>query len=82
MKVKILLKAEKGLKSALIYIQEKILIKIDRLAQNPFLKSSTKLSGQQGYRIRIGDWRIIYLIDQKKKLVIVIRIAHRKEVYR
>jgi len=58
------------------------LIQIDKLAQNPFLKSSTKLSGQQGYRIRVGDWRIIYLIDKKKKLILVARIAHRKEIYR
>jgi mRNA interferase RelE/StbE len=82
MKVKILLKAEKRLKSAPIHIQEKILIQIDKLAQNPFLKSSTKLSGQQGYRIRVGDWRIIYLFDKKKKLILVVLIAHRKEVYK
>lgn len=82
MKVKILLKAEKRLKSAPIYIKEKILIQIDKLAEDPFPKKTKKLTSQLGYRIRVGDWRIIYIVDKKKELIAIARIAHRKEVYR
>jgi mRNA interferase RelE/StbE len=41
-----------------------------------------KLAGLDDYRIRVGDHRIVYAIDEGKRLVIVARIAHRREVYR
>ena len=41
-----------------------------------------KLRGRPGYRKRVGDYRILYTIDDENKRVEVISIAHRKEVYR
>jgi mRNA interferase RelE/StbE len=43
---------------------------------------SVKLAGRDDYRIRVGDYRIVYAVDDKERLVIVARIAHRREVYR
>jgi len=42
----------------------------------------TKLAGSDAYRIRIGDHRIVYLINDPGRFVEVVRVAHRREVYR
>lgn len=52
------------------------------LAQEPRPYGAIKLSGQEGYRIRVRDFRILYRIDDKAKEVIIYRIRHRREVYR
>jgi mRNA interferase RelE/StbE len=41
-----------------------------------------RLAGQDDFRIRVGDYRIVYAIDDKQRVVIVARIAQRREVYR
>jgi mRNA interferase RelE/StbE len=41
-----------------------------------------KLAGRDDYRIRVGDYRIVYAIDDAERLLLVARIAHRQEVYR
>lgn len=40
------------------------------------------MAGRDDYRIRVGDYRIVYAVDDDEHLVIVARIAHRREVYR
>jgi len=55
---------------------------IARLAENPRPKGYKKLKGEEAYRIRVRDYRIIYEIDDTKITVIVITVGHRKEVYR
>ena len=56
---------------------------IDELAENPFPASSKKLKGQPDhYRLRIGDYRIIYRIEKKRVTIVVVKIGHRREVYR
>lgn len=52
------------------------------LAQEPRPYGAIKLHGQEGYRIRVRDFRILYRIDDKAKEVIIYRIRHRREVYR
>ncbi len=49
---------------------------------NPRPKGCKKLSGRDGWRIRVGDYRIIYEIDDKNKKVTVLHIGHRKYVYK
>jgi len=50
---------------------------------NPRPKNAIKLIGEPDtWRIRVGNYRIVYEIDDAKKLVTVLRIAHRREVYR
>lgn len=41
-----------------------------------------KLAGRSDYRVRVGDWRIVYEVDDERRRVVVIRIAHRSDVYR
>jgi len=52
------------------------------LSKNPRPYGVVKLTNQEGYRLRIGDYRILYRIDDKLKEVFIYRIKHRKEVYR
>jgi mRNA interferase RelE/StbE len=55
--------------------------KIIALQENPRPRGCLKLTVEQGYRIRSGNHRTIYRIDDKNKKVFVYRIKHRKEVY-
>ena len=52
-----------------------------RLAEDPRPEGYKKLKGRQGYRIRVGNYRIIYEIQDKLLLVDVIDLGHRKEIY-
>lgn len=54
----------------------------DDLASNPRPPGAKKMTGEEGYRVRKGDYRILYAIDDKARLVQVYRIGHRREVYR
>ncbi len=55
---------------------------IDALAGNPRPHGAVTLAGRDDYRIRVGDQRIVYAVDDAERLVVVARIAHRREVYR
>jgi mRNA interferase RelE/StbE len=56
---------------------------IDGLAHNPRPPGCAKLWGaEHEYRIRVGDYRIVYQIEDRILIVYVVRIAHRKDVYR
>jgi len=56
--------------------------KILALADNPRPAGCKKLRGYRDqWRIRVGDWRIVYSIDDAAKLVSIMRVAHRREVY-
>lgn len=55
---------------------------IQKLANNPFPPKSKKLSGREGYRLRYGDYRIIYTVDKNSKIITVTAIAHRRMIYK
>ena len=56
---------------------------IDKLTANPFPAGVRKLAGGKAiYRIRVGDYRVIYSVDFKNHLVTIERIRHRREAYR
>jgi mRNA interferase RelE/StbE len=63
-------------------IRDRIQAAIDGLAHNPRPSGVMKLAGRDDYRVRVGDYRIVYAVDDDDRLVIVARIAHRREVYR
>ena len=64
-------------------IQARLQPHIDALADNPRPHGVKKLSGRTDqYRIRVGDWRILYAIEDRALIVLVIRIGNRREVYR
>lgn len=52
------------------------------LAHSPRPPGNEKLSGQERYRIRQGDYRIVYAIDDEARIVEIVKIGHRREVYR
>lgn len=57
--------------------------KIDALAHNPRPAGCAKLSGSEVlWRVRVGDYRVIYQIEDARLIVVIIEIAHRREVYR
>ena len=56
--------------------------KILALADNPRPAGCKKLKGYKDqWRVRVGDWRVVYIIDDAAKLISITRIAHRREVY-
>jgi mRNA interferase RelE/StbE len=61
---------------------QKIRDGIRALAENPKPPGCLKLTGREGWRIRIGVYRIIYGIDDSAKKIIVLDIGHRKDIYR
>ncbi|MBI2026887.1 MAG: type II toxin-antitoxin system RelE/ParE family toxin [Deltaproteobacteria bacterium] len=63
--------------------QKKIMRKIQELEENPRPFGLKKLVAEENlYRIRVGDYRIIYQIQDKILLILVIKIGHRKDIYR
>lgn len=60
----------------------KILERIESLSKNPRPNGSQKLSSQERYRIRLGRYRVLYSIQNEELTVWVVKVAHRKDVYR
>ena len=57
--------------------------RFEYLKQQPFPKQAVKLEGSEGlYRLRVGDYRIIYGVDVDAKVVVIHYVRHRREVYR
>jgi len=76
-------KAEKALKRLHVEILERMRVAIRSLAEDPRPIGYKKMSGYDNlYRIRVGDWRIIYAIEDDKLIVIVLDVAPRSGVYR
>lgn len=81
-KLKVIAQAQKDLDSFQGKIFEKIKKRIVLLSGNPRPFGAIKLTQEEGYRIRIGDYRILYRIDDRLKEIIIYRVKHRKEAYR
>jgi len=60
----------------------KIIKRIRSLTGDPRPHGSQKLSGQEQYRIRQGDYRIVYSIEDKNSHIDIVKIGHRREIYR
>ncbi|MEM8831552.1 MAG: type II toxin-antitoxin system RelE/ParE family toxin [Cyanobacteria bacterium P01_G01_bin.19] len=64
-------------------IKKRVKVKIDELAREPRPNNVKKIQGdERSYRIRVGDYRIIYEIEDAVLLITVIKIKHRSEVYK
>jgi mRNA interferase RelE/StbE len=83
--LKYILNIEKTAQKSLAKIpkpfQTNIINKVYELANNPY-KNSKKLVGRDAYRIRVGNYRIIYEICNNKLVILVINIGHRKDIYK
>jgi mRNA interferase RelE/StbE len=62
--------------------RKRIVTKIRNLASDPRPPGAEKLSGQEKYRLRQGDYRVLYSVDDSQKILVIIKIGHRRDVYR
>lgn len=63
-------------------IQDKLDATISGLSFNPRPRNCLKLSEREGWRLRVGDYRVIYEINDELRSIVVFRVGHRREVYR
>ena len=76
-------KALKALKKAPPEITSRIRGKLNDLAENPFgIPNVKKLTKHPGFQLRVADWRLLYVVEERIPVVQVIAIGHRKDVYR
>lgn len=61
---------------------KKILQRIKALSENPRPSGCEKLTGQERYRVRQGRYRIVYSIQDRELTVWIVKVGHRKEIYR
>jgi mRNA interferase RelE/StbE len=62
--------------------QERVNRAIALLAENPRPHGVKKLTAREGYRVRVGDYRILYQVDDDAKLIIIFRVMARGDVYK
>jgi mRNA interferase RelE/StbE len=74
--------AEKELDRLPTKIRDRIIKQIISLKNNPRPFGLHELQSREGFRIRVSDYRILYIIDDKAKQIDIISVAHRKEIYR
>lgn len=72
----------KSLRKLPVDAQVKIIEAIEKLSEEPRPHGCKKLEGREGYRIRIGDYRVIYLINDNTVTVLILDIGKRKEIYK
>ena len=64
------------------HVLSRVVRKLESLGHTPRTVGCKKLKAYKDqWRVRVGDWRVLYIIDDAAKLVSVTRIAHRREVY-
>ena len=81
--VKLLPPAQRALDRITGDIYRRITDRLLALEQNPRPQGVDKLAGKPDlYRIRVGDWRIVYQIRDKELLILIVKIGHRREIYR
>jgi mRNA interferase RelE/StbE len=78
----ILRRAQKELAKAPAGDYERLVEAIRRLGGNPRPVGCLKLTGREGWRIRIGDFRVLYEIDDRERSVTIIHVGNRRDVYR
>jgi mRNA interferase RelE/StbE len=75
--------AKKELKKLDKQIIPRILQAVENLAENPYSSGSKKLIGSDSiYRIRVGDYRIVYNLKSSVLIIEIIKVGHRREIYR
>ena len=63
-------------------VRERIVAALDLLVVNPRGVDARKLEAQESYRLRVGDYRVIYDVDKSQRLFVVIWVGNRKDAYR
>lgn len=78
----ILRRAEKELSQIIEPDRQIIIDSMRKLIVNPRPSGCIKLAGREAWRIRVGNYRVIYEIDDKKREVLIMHVGHRRDVYR
>lgn len=60
-------------------IARRIIKKVDELSENPFSKDIKRLKGSNDFRLRVGDYRVIFSIEQN--IIQILKVGHRKNIY-
>jgi mRNA interferase RelE/StbE len=74
--------AVKDLEAIPVKDRRKVAARIQTLAADPRPHGYEKLSGQERYRLRQGDYRVVYAIDAAEHTVLVVKIGNRRDIYR
>jgi len=74
--------AEKELDAFSPNLRSRIIARLLKLENDPRPSGIKKLQGQEAFRLRVGDYRVLYTIDDAEQIVMVFAIGHRREVYR
>ncbi|HEY6332339.1 MAG TPA: type II toxin-antitoxin system RelE/ParE family toxin [Blastocatellia bacterium] len=81
-RITITARAERDIKKLERSIKNRVVAAIMTLETNPRPPGCAKIQSEEGvWRIRIGDWRVGYLVDDSAKEVTIIRVCHRREFY-
>lgn len=80
--IRILRSAEKEMEKLPQIVRNRISNRILSLETNPRPKGAKKLSTRDEYRLRVGNYRILYTVSDSESAVIIIAVGHRREVYR
>lgn len=75
-------RAQEDLETLPRYAYEKVKAALLALAEEPRPSGCRKLKNREGWRVRTGDYRILYEIFDEQRQVLILRIGHRREVYR
>jgi mRNA interferase RelE/StbE len=75
-------KAQKQIARLPATTQDRIEDALQALANDPRPRSSRRLRGREGLRLRVGDYRVIYEIDDDRQIVTILQVGHRRDVYR
>lgn len=81
-KIRVKQSAEKELRKLSKKELIKILDKIEDLSDNPHPVGSIKLTNEEKYRIRVGNYRVLYKVEDDILTVFVVKVGHRKQIYR
>lgn len=74
--------AERAFKKLAPDTQRQVMRVLESLRENPFPPGVKKLAGMDLYRVRSGDYRIVYGVERKVLQVLVVKVGHRREIYR
>lgn len=75
--------AVKALRKAPVDIARRLLAAIEELAADPYgMRGVKKLTARDGYRLRVGEWRILYTIHNNILTIHILNVGNRKEIYK
>jgi mRNA interferase RelE/StbE len=80
--VHVIRSAEKEMDRLPTAVYARVSQRILNLQDNPRPRGIRKLSGRGEYRLRVGDYRVLYVVDDEKLIVTIVAVGHRREVYR